>query len=63
MEVPEGFQEFYEKYVLLLLLQTIYGLKQVALAFWRELVKALTDTNFKRSAADPCLFVCGKCMD
>jgi hypothetical protein len=58
MEVPEGFEEFYGAYVLLLLLQTIYGLKQAAMAFWRELVKALTDMNFKRSAADPCLYYC-----
>jgi hypothetical protein len=56
MEVLEGFEEFYGTYVLLLLLQTIYGLKHAAMAFWRELVKALTDMNFKRSAADPCLY-------
>jgi hypothetical protein len=58
MEVPEGFEEFYGAYVLLLLLQTIYGLKQAAMAFWRELVKALPDMNFKISAADPCLYHC-----
>jgi hypothetical protein len=62
MEFLTGFEEFYGAYVLLLLLQTIYGLKQAAMAFWRELVKALTDMNFKRSAAVPCLF-CGKYMD
>jgi hypothetical protein len=39
-------------------LQTIYGLKQAAMACWRELVKALTDMNLKRSAADPCLYYC-----
>jgi hypothetical protein len=38
MEVPEGFEEIYGAYVLLLLLHTIYGLKQAAMAFWRELV-------------------------
>jgi hypothetical protein len=58
MEVPEGFEEFYGSYVLILLLQTIYVLKQEAMAFWRELVKALTDMNFKRSVADPCLYYC-----
>jgi hypothetical protein len=56
MEVPEGFKEFYGAYVLLLLLQTIYELTQAAMAFWRELVKVLTDMNFKRSVADPCLY-------
>jgi hypothetical protein len=28
------------------------------MVFWRELVKALTDMRFKRSAADPCLYYC-----
>jgi hypothetical protein len=58
MEVLEGFEEFYGAYVLLLLLQTIYGLKQAAMAFLRELVKALTDMKFKRSSAEPCLYYC-----
>jgi hypothetical protein len=58
MEVPEGFQEFYDKYVLLLLLQRIYGFKQAAVVLWRELAKALTNMNFKRSAADPHLYLC-----
>jgi hypothetical protein len=58
MEVPEGFEKFYGSYVLSLLLQTIYGLKQVAMEFWRELVKALTGINFKRNLADPCLYYC-----
>jgi hypothetical protein len=58
MEVPEGFEEFYGAYVLLLLLQTIYGLKQAAIAFGRVLVKALTAKNFKRNAEDPCLYYC-----
>jgi hypothetical protein len=35
MEVPQGFEEFYGAYVLLLLLQKIYGLKQAAMALWR----------------------------
>jgi hypothetical protein len=39
-------------------LQTIDGFKQAAMAFWRELVKALTRMSFKRSAADPCLYYC-----
>jgi hypothetical protein len=37
MEVPEGFERFYPNKVLLLLLQTIHGLRQAARAFWREL--------------------------
>ena len=56
MEVPEGFEKFYPIGCLLLLLQTIYGLKQVAFAFWVQLLKALCDTEFDHSKADPCLY-------
>ena len=56
MEVPEGFESFYPVGCLLLLLQTIYGLKQVAFAFWVQLLKALRDMKFDRSKADPCLY-------
>ena len=56
MEVPDGFRTFYPGDVLLLLLQTIYGLKQAAFAFWVELLKAFYDMCYKRSKADPCLY-------
>ena len=56
MEVPEGFEKFYPVGCLLLLLQTIYGLKQAAFAFWVQLLKALRDMKFDRSNADPCLY-------
>jgi histone deacetylase 1/2 len=57
MEVPEGFDKYYDPmYYVLLLLQTIYGLKQSAMAFWRQLLKAFRSMGFKRSKADPCLY-------
>ena len=57
MEVPEGFEKYYDPmYYVLLLLQTLYGLKQSALAFWRVLLKCFRDMKFKRSKADPCLY-------
>jgi hypothetical protein len=56
MEGPEGFEKFYPVGCLLLLLQTIYGLKQAAFAFWVQLLKALRDMKFDRSNADPCLY-------
>ena len=57
MEVPEGFEKHYDPmYYVLLLLQTIYGLKQSAMAFWRQLLKAFKDMKFRRSKADPCLY-------
>jgi hypothetical protein len=56
MEVPQGFQKFYKGDVVLFLLQTLYGVKQAALAFWRELLQAMWHMEFKRSKADPCLY-------
>jgi hypothetical protein len=57
MEVPEGFGKYYDPmYYVLLLLQTIYGLKQSAMAFWRKLLAAFRDMKFNRSKADPCLY-------
>ena len=41
MTVPKGFEEYYPADVLLQLLRTMYGLKQAAMAFWRELLKAM----------------------
>jgi hypothetical protein len=58
MEVPEVFERFYPKNVLLLLLQTIHGLRQAARAFWRELRSALSDMKYEKSMADPCLYFC-----
>jgi hypothetical protein len=57
MTVPDGFKRYYDpkKYVLLLR-RTLYGLIQAALAFWRKLVLAFLQMQFKRSKADPCLF-------
>jgi hypothetical protein len=37
MEVPEEFEEFYGAYALLLLLQTIFGLRQAAMQFGENL--------------------------
>jgi hypothetical protein len=38
MEVPQGFEHWYSNQHVLLLLRTIYGLKQAAYAFWRALL-------------------------
>ena len=56
MEVPNGFKTFFPGDVLLLLLQSIYGLKQAVFAFWVELLKAFYDMCYKQSKADPCLY-------
>jgi hypothetical protein len=56
MEVPEGFEKYYPVGFVLLLLKTIYGLKQAAIAFWKQLIMAFASMNFVRSKADPCLY-------
>ena len=55
MEVPEGFEKHYGAGFVLLLLRTIYGLKQSAYAFWKQLLMAFRSMEYKRSKADPCL--------
>ena len=49
IKVPEGFEEFYPIGCVLLLLDTIYGLKEAAMAFWREILKAFKHMGYKRS--------------
>jgi hypothetical protein len=56
MEVPQWFEEWFAVYVVLLLLKTLYGLKQAAMVFWRELLKAFRSVGFDRSKVDPCLY-------
>jgi hypothetical protein len=55
MHIPEGFEKWYPNNVVLLLTKTLYGLKQAAMQFWKEMKKALEYMNYERSKADPCL--------
>ena len=54
-EVPEGFEKCCGNDVVLLLLRTIYGLKNAAMAYWKETLMAFKHMKFSRSKADPCL--------
>jgi len=56
MTVPQGFEKFYPPNVMLLLLQTIYGLKQAAIQYWQEMVRAFKYMKYLRSKANPCLY-------
>ena len=49
-------EKFYPPNVVLLLLRTIYGLKQAAAQFWKELLEALRFMKYERNKADPCLY-------
>ena len=56
IEIPQGFEQYYDDDEVLLLLQTIYGCKQAAMAYYKELVKVNEMVGLIRSKADPCLF-------
>jgi hypothetical protein len=58
MKVSEGFEKFYPSNVLLILLQTIHGLKQSEREFWRDLNTSLDDMKYEKILADPCLYFC-----
>ena len=55
MEIPKGFGKFYPKNVLLLL-KTLYGVKNAAKAFWLVLLKIMASIGLLHSKADPCLY-------
>ena len=56
MKLPESWEYSYPSNAILLLLRTIYGLKQAAMAFWKKLLMAMRGMGLKRSTADPCLY-------
>jgi Reverse transcriptase (RNA-dependent DNA polymerase) len=56
MKIPQGFEKFYAKDDVWLLLKTCYGIKQAAKAFWLVLLCTIKAIGFKRSGADPCLY-------
>ena len=56
MHVPQGFEKFYHKNVVLLLMKTIYGLKQAAFEYWKGLLNAFKAMSLTRSKADPCIY-------
>jgi hypothetical protein len=56
MEVPQGFHKFYGYAVVLLLLKTIYGLKQAAYEYWVALLKAIRAVGMTRNKAGPCVY-------
>ena len=56
LKVPQEFESKYSNEVVLWLLKVLYGTKQTAMAFWKELLKCMRHLEFKRSGADPCLY-------
>ena len=59
MEVPEGMEKWYTKYVqpiALKLKKCMYGTKQAARYYYDKVVKVMRAMMYERSTADPCLF-------
>jgi hypothetical protein len=58
MELPEGYQQ---KGMVYRVLKSLYGLKQSSRQWYQKLDNFLISLGFKRSAADPCLYIRNKC--
>ena len=58
MRVPEGWEDQFESAedIVLKFFKCVYGLKQAAMAFWKQLLACMSSMNKKRSTADPCLY-------
>ena len=54
--VPEGMEWFYLSDVILKLLKLIYGMKQVAICYWRWASERLKSLGHQLSIADPCMY-------
>jgi hypothetical protein len=55
MKVPCGFEKYYPDNVVLKLKKCIYGLKQVTMEFWGQLLICMKSMDMVQSTADPCL--------
>jgi hypothetical protein len=56
MAIPHGFEKHFPANSVILLLKCLYGLKQAARAFWRQLLQAAKKMGLTRSSGDPCLY-------
>ncbi len=55
MKVPQGFEKHFPEGSVLLLKKSLYGLKQAAKVFWRQLLRAASAMGLTQSTVDPCL--------
>ena len=56
MHVPKEYENFYPINVLLMLLKAVYGTKQAAMAFWKELLKCMQNMGYERNDANQCMY-------
>jgi hypothetical protein len=55
-KVLQGFEKHFPEGSVFLLKKCLYGLKQAAKAFWRQLLRAASAMGLKQSMADSCLY-------
>jgi hypothetical protein len=56
-QVPQGFEHKWDPNIFVLfLLRTVYGTKQTAAMFWKQLLQAMQSMKFEKSKVDPCLY-------
>ncbi|KAL7579260.1 hypothetical protein ACA910_011419 [Epithemia clementina (nom. ined.)] len=56
MKVPKGFEKWFPENFIILLRKTLYGIRQVAKAFWKLLLWLMNIMKFERHKAEPCLY-------
>ena len=56
MSVTELFEGIYVGDVVLMLFKNIYGLNNVAMAFWRDLLREFSLMGCSRINSDPCIY-------
>jgi len=57
LKIPQRWEHHYNNDEVRKLKSCLYGLKQAAMAFWRQLLKCMTDMYMKRSTAEICLSI------
>ena len=63
MKVPEVFEIFYPADVVLMLLKAMYGAKQAAMHFGKELLNFMKSMYYKRNPADTCMYLTWTTVD
>ena len=56
VSIPKGWDKFFPANTVLLLMKTVYGLKQAANCLYGLLVSVMLTLGFAKSHADPCLY-------
>ena len=56
MHVAQGFEKYYSRNMVLMILKSIYGTKQADVQFWKELVEWMKNIHYEGNKADPYIY-------